>query len=100
MKLKLQLKAFKQTQLKDFFFKPFKAKELVAIKDLKEIFDSNGLSDQDSSNLARFLIEPSEQTYIDYDPERTAAQRDIIQGIEELIGSYVIYNEQTLVKSY
>lgn len=72
--MKLQVKAFKHSQMKDFFFKPFSPQEEISITDLKEIFDSNGLSETDSYNLARFLIEPvaSAQGLVEFNPERCA----------------------------
>ncbi len=56
------------------------------------MFEFNGLSDKKSELLARFLIEPKNQSQIEYDEDLTATQRNIVAGIEESIGHYKIYN--------
>eukprot|EP00347_Sterkiella_histriomuscorum_P007882 403347201 len=100
LKLKLQIKGFKHAQMKDFFFKPFQPKDKISIITLSQIFDSNGLSDQDSSLLARYLIEPQDQQYIEYDPDLTQTQAHVIQILNTLITPYQTYQDQTLIKSY
>ena len=56
------------------------------------MFEFNGFSEKKSELLARYLIEPTDSSQIEYDPERTATQRHIIASLEENVGHYKIYN--------
>jgi hypothetical protein len=83
--------------MKDFFFKPYQGESSVSIKALSEAFDSNGIDDQKSLLLARFLVETNEGVL---DLERTAKQREIVEKLKKLIGSYILYQDQVVVKQY
>ncbi|CDW75040.1 UNKNOWN [Stylonychia lemnae] len=100
LKLKLQSKAFKYEQLKDFFFKPYQPENDVSIKFLSEIFDSNGIEDKQSLLLARYLIEPSDQSQVIYDVELSKKQKLIVTSLSKMIGQYQIFNDQTVIKQY
>lgn len=58
LKLKLQIKGFYSNQIKDYFFKPYKAEDSVSIKKLRDMFEFNGFSEKKAELLARYLIEP------------------------------------------
>jgi len=58
LKLKLQSKGFAFSEMKDFFFKPYQGDLKVNINYLKGIFERNGIDDQKSLLLARYLVEP------------------------------------------
>ena len=64
LKFKLQLKGFYSNQIREFFFKPFKPDENVTVKQLVDIFETNGISDKKSLLLARFLIEPQNKPQV------------------------------------
>lgn len=61
------MKGFHANQIKDYFFKPYSSEQGVSIIKLRDMFELNGFSDKKSELLARYLIEPSEKTQVEYD---------------------------------
>lgn len=91
LRLKLQVKGFHSGQIKDFFFKPYAAEQLVTVAKLRDALETNGFSDKKAELLARYLVEPREQTSLPLDHERAASQRTVAAALEEGVGHYKLF---------
>ena len=60
LKLKIQVKGFFYHQIHEFFFKPYNKDARVNVKQLTDIFETNGITDKKSKLLARYIIEAKE----------------------------------------
>ena len=60
IKLKLQSKGFYSNQIQDFFFKPYNQDQEITVKQLENIFETNGLNEKKSQLIARYIIEPKQ----------------------------------------
>jgi hypothetical protein len=101
LRLKLQVKSFHPSQVKDYFFKPYAPEAPVSVAKLRDVFEFNGFPDKKSELLARYLIEPRDKAQVDLDLDRAASQRHIIALLEESIGHYKVYqsgDSQPLLK--
>lgn len=72
----------------------------VSISQLKQQFESIGLSDKDSLSLARMLIEREADKMVSFDENRSATQADVVVALNSFIGEYELYNDANKVKKY
>lgn len=68
--------------------------EDVSIAELREIFQSLGLTTKRSNTLARYLIEKPGQGDIIFNENLKSAVEDVLQKLSDLIGEYSLYRPQ------
>ena len=93
IKLKLQCKGFYNNQIQDFFFKPFTPEAQVSIKQLQDIFETNGINDKKAQALARYIIEPKVGSQVLFLEDNSRPQQQVVDELHELIGRYSVFND-------
>jgi len=75
------------------FFEPYIPKQEVSILQLKSKFETLGVDEKRSQSLARYLVEPQNQTEIIYNENAKATQKEVIEMLQGIIGHYFLYTE-------
>ena len=79
------------THIDPLFFEPLIPKQEVSILQLKSKFETLGIDEKRSQSLARYLVEPQNQSEIIYNENAKATQKEVIDMLNGIIGHYFLY---------
>jgi hypothetical protein len=57
------------------------------------MLETNGLSEKRSRLLARYIVEPKEQSKVLESDENSCSQFEVVKTMSQLIGPYKLFND-------
>jgi hypothetical protein len=70
----------------------------MTVKELMEHFESHfGITVKKSLLLARYVIEPQDQSEVVFSEDNSKKQWQIVEKFKPLLGNYQIYNDESII---
>lgn len=64
------------------------------------MFETNGFNEKKSRTLARYIVEPKEESKVTECDDNTCTQQEVVKVLSQLIGHFKLYNDANAVKKH